>query len=260
MIKAMGFLVRREGMSVAEFQQYWREVHGPLMAQGPGMRRYVQNHALPELYDSDTPPPYDGFSEAWFDSLEAYAATRSSLEWQRGVADAPNLIGRSTGVIVTEVPIIDAFPAPQDRQEMVKWVTFLRRRPGMTVEEFQRYWREVHGPLVVAGIPTMRRYVQNHVLPETYMGATSPAYDGIPTAWFDSFEVFRQIRGTPPGQRSEAARAATADTVNFVQAGPIPSMVVREVLMIDQATGFVAPHLTGSRSVEPSHEGKGAPS
>jgi hypothetical protein len=98
----------------------------------------------------------------------------------------------------------------------------------------------------------MRRYVQNHPLPETYTGATPPAYDGIPTAWFDSLDVFRQVRGVPLERRSEASRAATADAANFIREGPIPFMVVREIPMIDQAAGYAAPHLAGLVSVKPS--------
>ena len=31
-------------MTVEAFQRHWREVHGPLGARVPGLRRYVQSH------------------------------------------------------------------------------------------------------------------------------------------------------------------------------------------------------------------------
>jgi hypothetical protein len=33
---------------------------------------------------------------------------------------------------------------------MIKLTFCLRRKPDMTLEEFQRYWRETHAPLVAA--------------------------------------------------------------------------------------------------------------
>ena len=42
---------------------------------------------------------------------------------------------------------------------MVKVLTFLKRKPGMSVEEFQRYWLTRH-PAVVVRLPGVRRYVR----------------------------------------------------------------------------------------------------
>ena len=46
---------------------------------------------------------------------------------------------------------------------MVKVVTFLKRKAGMSVEDFQSYWRTRH-PEVVVRLPGVRRYVQSHTL------------------------------------------------------------------------------------------------
>src|SRR5881397_2777507 len=47
---------------------------------------------------------------------------------------------------------------------MIKLVFTLRRRDGMSREEFQRYWREQHAPLVArhARALRIRRYIQVH--------------------------------------------------------------------------------------------------
>ena len=57
---------------------------------------------------------------------------------------------------------------------MIKAVSWFRRRPAMSVEEFQRYWREEH-PKVVLQLPGLRKYVQNHVLGSQYEGAANPS-------------------------------------------------------------------------------------
>ena len=49
-----------------------------------------------------------------------------------------------------------------------------RRLPHLSREEFQRYWRDKHGPLVRSHAATLaiRRYVQHHT-------ALDPANDGL---------------------------------------------------------------------------------
>ncbi len=76
---------------------------------------------------------------------------------------------------------------------MVRLTCVLRRKAGMTPEEFHRHWREVHGPL----IPTTRsgshvlRYEQ-HPRPLTdYAGDDDPGYDGVTVQWFESMEEYR---------------------------------------------------------------------
>ena len=76
---------------------------------------------------------------------------------------------------------------------MVKMVAALRRRTGMTPEEFRTYWREKHGPLIQrlpAFTRHIRRYVQMHPvdLPMPADATGMPPYDGFAEMWFDSFE------------------------------------------------------------------------
>ena len=78
---------------------------------------------------------------------------------------------------------------------MVKVVYCVRRRSGMTLEEFQDRWLNVHGPLVRSlreQIPSMTRYVQSHLVPgepseavRAARGAGEP-YDGITEVWLDT--------------------------------------------------------------------------
>jgi uncharacterized protein (TIGR02118 family) len=229
MIKLIGGITRKDGMTVEQFQSYWRDVHAPLIARTPGLRRYIQAHALPETYD-EQPPAYDGLAEAWFDSLAAFDVAVGSAEWQAAVADAPNFIGKAVRMLASELPIIDAFASPAERRRMVKYAGFLKRKEGLTIEAFQRHWREVHGPLVVAEIEGMRRYVQAHALPETYALASPPAWDGVPQAWFDNLEAvperLRKARQGPP------TSPAAIDSLNTFQQ-PIALMLASEVVIVD---------------------------
>jgi hypothetical protein len=76
----------------------------------------------------------------------------------------------------------------------MKLVFCCRRKPGVSVEEFQRYWLDSHGPLVRSlreAIPQMQRYVQSHTVygPATdavrASRGTEEPYDGVTEVWLD---------------------------------------------------------------------------
>lgn len=87
MLKTMVFFKRRPGMSVAEFQRYWREEHPKVVTQLPGIRRYVQDHPTPSAYRDGREPVYDGVAEVWFDDWEALRASGQSPAWPAVMAD-----------------------------------------------------------------------------------------------------------------------------------------------------------------------------
>jgi len=75
MIKLVGMLKRKPGMSAGEFHEYWRNVHAPLvMAQGFArhVRKYVQSHPTKAqlVPGPGGEPAFDGIAELWFDSIE----------------------------------------------------------------------------------------------------------------------------------------------------------------------------------------------
>ena len=80
---------------------------------------------------------------------------------------------------------------------MVKLTFALRRAPHLSREEFQRYWRDQHAPLVEKHREALgiRRYVQVHTLETPANEALrasrgAPAeYDGVAELWFDSAEL-----------------------------------------------------------------------
>jgi uncharacterized protein (TIGR02118 family) len=101
MIQEIVLLRRRPGMDRDEFHRYWREIHGPLAAKLPGLRKYVQAHVMPDSFQPD--PPYDGIAELWFDSPEAFHAAIASPEGQAARADFPNFLDQDwTQVLIAE--------------------------------------------------------------------------------------------------------------------------------------------------------------
>ena len=109
MVKLIYTITRKAGMSVEEFQRHWRDVHGPIAAKMPGCRRYVQSHVLPQLYDREQQPAYDGVAELWFDDYETMQASFYSPEAKAARADELHFIDHSKSflIITEEKPVLE---------------------------------------------------------------------------------------------------------------------------------------------------------
>ena len=113
MIKVVGPLTRKAGLSHEEFVQHWLEVHGPLAHAVPGVRRYVQSHIIGTRTRPDIPETeveIDGIAELWYDDQEALARAAASPEMKRLTDDGALFIGSIKSYIVEEKQIIP----PQD--------------------------------------------------------------------------------------------------------------------------------------------------
>lgn len=108
---------------------------------------------------------------------------------------------------------------------MVKSIFILKRKPGMSVEAFQEYWRTLHGPLA-AKIPGIRRYVQCHTRLSAYRAGSRPLYDGVAELWFDNTEAIRQSNNS-----SEYA-ATRADEPNFIDVSKLTFILTKEYEML----------------------------
>jgi uncharacterized protein (TIGR02118 family) len=119
---------------------------------------------------------------------------------------------------------------------MVKLVFVLRRLPHLSRQEFQRYWRERHAPLVekhraVLGI---RRYVQLHTLDSADNEALRAsrggpeAYDGIAELWF---ETQNPMPASP--EAAAAARELLEDERRFIDLARSPLWIAEERPVID---------------------------
>ncbi len=102
---------------------------------------------------------------------------------------------------------------------MVKVIALLPRRADLSREEFERYARETHTPLV-ARFPGLRRLVCNFVLP--YALGRAPAYDAVFEVWFDDAAGMRAAFASPEGQ------AEIADAPNFLDMSRFQLVVVQE--------------------------------
>lgn len=93
MIKLTFCLVRLPSLTREQFQDYWFNTHGPLVASVKDVlriRRYVQMHSLPDEVSADirasrdAPEPFDGVAQLWFDSFEDMAKAPSAEAREAG--------------------------------------------------------------------------------------------------------------------------------------------------------------------------------
>lgn len=103
---------------------------------------------------------------------------------------------------------------------MIKLVYCITRRPGMSVEEFSRYWHDVHGP-IGRRIPGLRRLVQSHPVPHPD-DTRPPAFDGMAELWFDDLAALQAAR------QSAEWWASSEDESNFIDASRTASFLTVE--------------------------------
>jgi len=222
-------ITRKDGLSRQAFSDHWRNVHAPLASTIPGIRRYVQNHTPPIVSKN---PPYDGIVEIWLDDAAAAKAAFDSPEYRTGAyVDEPNFVNlkRVTRLRTHDYVMLAGDPIGKD-DALIKRVSFIKRRPGMSPEEFSRYWREVHGPLAL-DLPGMCRYVQCHVVPSAY-DKGEPAYDGVAQIWFETMADLHYALNS-----SAYTQGAQADGPKFVDPDRLVHLLTEENRVVWPSAG-----------------------
>ena len=109
---------------------------------------------------------------------------------------------------------------------MIKSLSLLVRKDGMTHEQFMKHWVEIHGPLA-RKVPGLRRYVQSHIqdarrrpdIPDIGIEV-----DGIAETWYDDAEAMARAVATPE------MKALHADGALFI--GRIQSFITHEHVVV----------------------------
>jgi hypothetical protein len=131
-VKNYELVTKRPDMDRAEFDRYWAQVHGPLAATIPTIRRYVQAHLSPGTRPGGmggaggdggrrgdggsqppmrgvSPPcgksagtaPYDGLAITWFDDVAAMRAGAATEAYARTRADEANFLAGELPFVIT---------------------------------------------------------------------------------------------------------------------------------------------------------------
>jgi hypothetical protein len=256
MIRFVYVLRRRAGMSLAEFQGYWRREHGPRVARHSthlAISRYIQLHTLEDPANEamrasrGLAEPYDGVAELWWNNTEEAAAAGATAEGQAAsaelVEDEKKFIdfSRSSLWFATDVPQINPTPeniVATERNSLVKLFYVFHRLPTLAKDQAQLYWRMNHGPLIRRHAQAARilRYIQVHALDDALAepiraarGKMEEAYDGHAELWYDR-------AGGGVGLTAEGQRAAALfheDEKKFIDFSRSAMWFGKEVVFID---------------------------
>ena len=193
MIKAIYFIKRKPGMSLEAFREYWLKDHAALVLKVPGLVKYVQSHTMDSGYRKHE-PIYDGIAALWYENLDDMRKTATAPTSRETLADDEKFLDMSKfAFILTKERVQKENPIEPGAPKLV---AFLKKRPEMSVEDFQARWNSPHGKLASA-VPGVRRYVQCHPLLSSYKNGRTPLWDGVAESWFDSDDAMRSNADTP---------------------------------------------------------------
>ena len=105
---------------------------------------------------------------------------------------------------------------------MIKAIALLKRKPGLSREEFVSHYEEVHVPLILKHSTGIAKYVRNFVVSD---GATETDYDCITELWYENMEAFNStisVWGT------EAGKVIIDDENSFIDRDKIVFFIVDE--------------------------------
>jgi uncharacterized protein (TIGR02118 family) len=188
MLKVCTLFKRKKGLSVVEYQSYWRGEHPEFVKRLPGVRRYAQNHPLPSSFEPDS-PIYDGVVELYFDDSSALKHLSTTQEYQDLNADEENFVDRSTiQLVFTQEHVLKE---GERNENVTKRITFFKRASGMSPEEFQERWLAEYGHSVASSKDVIR-YCACVPRLNGYRDGKEPAWDGIDMATFASLDTARR--------------------------------------------------------------------
>lgn len=109
---------------------------------------------------------------------------------------------------------------------MIKFITIMKKRNDLTLEQFSRYWFEEHGRFAHS-VPGLRRYVQNHAV--RLPGGGDPPIDGIGEYWFDNLAAWQKSSEFYLG---EAGKEIREDEEKFTNRSQLIGLVSEEKIYI----------------------------
>ncbi len=109
---------------------------------------------------------------------------------------------------------------------MIKSIALIKRKTGLSQEEFIKHYEEVHAPLALKHFPTFRKYVRNYVI--ALPGTEEPEFDCITEFWFDDIEGAMAVQETLGDYKTEVGKIFLADEETFQDRGKTRTFLVDE--------------------------------
>lgn len=219
MITRLGMAPRAAGLGYEAFQTHWRSEHASLAGALPGLRSYVQNHAVLEGGRPLFPyPGFDACSEIEFDSLEAMDDAFASEHYQGAVtADEHELIDKSRfALLLSERRVLQDGQAGEGA---VKVLTFLPVDPRSTRGALAELLAGRYRSAVAEAEPL--RHEQLLEIPGAHEGRLPLLFAAVDILWFPSVERALGFIHGDVGHRAGYVLAGTAFGLERLVARPV---------------------------------------
>jgi uncharacterized protein (TIGR02118 family) len=190
------FAAPKPGMSVAEFQRYWLEVHAVEYASRiPQIRKYKIDTTVPSAGN----PLWSGVAEIWLRNEEEQLASLQTDEFLLGARlDEPKWAAFwQTLVLDTDAHLL----VDPGTAEGTKLIRLVKRREGLPLSQFREQSLGKHAQLVQE-IPGLRGYMQGHTRDGAY-GIGEAVLDAAYQLWFDDVDALSAAVASPEFHRAE---------------------------------------------------------
>ncbi len=156
-------LWKRKGITLAEFDDYWRDVHGPVCARLPGQFQYWQFHVghneggtFPSVegvhYTTYEEDQFDGIAELTFRTVadrQIWFDAASIL-----MDDEHNIFSKAIGYVTEQgnsKTYLDGISTgdPNGNLDVIKFHVQVRQSPRVSNDEFRRYMKDTFAANVV---------------------------------------------------------------------------------------------------------------
>ncbi len=156
-------LWKRKGITLAEFDDYWRDVHGPVCARLPGQFQYWQFHVghneggiFPSVdgvsYSTAAADQFDGIAELTFRSVadrQIWFDAASIL-----MDDEHNIFSKAIGYVTEQgnsKTYVDGIKVgdPNGNLDVIKFHVMVRQSPRVSNIDFRRYMTDTFAANVV---------------------------------------------------------------------------------------------------------------
>ncbi len=122
---------------------------------------------------------------------------------------------------------------------MFKAFVLLKRKSGMSVEDFRSYYESTHAPLGQRVLPNARKYVRHYLNPFGDDGPDDLPYDVITEIWFDDRAGFEEAMAHISDP--ETARIIGEDEENLFDRSAIRFVTVEDA-ETELGKGYTSQH------------------
>ncbi|ARV57305.1 ethyl tert-butyl ether degradation protein EthD [Nostocales cyanobacterium HT-58-2] len=156
-------LKKRNGIALEMFDDYWKNVHGPVCARLPGQYQYWQFHLTHNhggLWPVTNGIDYNSLEEEQFDGIAelTFLSQEARQEWFNAAAilmsDEHNLFSKAVGYVINDgnsKTYVDGIETgdPNGNLDIVRFHIFIKKANAINVNDFRKYMKDNFASSVV---------------------------------------------------------------------------------------------------------------